>query len=232
MPAKIPTSIKQQVINQWLLGMSRDQIAKYNDIGAGTVSSIIKDIKQKDIPDVDLLREVAILLKKEELDLDVFACSIRIKKKMDEMGINEDHTESLIEKINIHCFKRGLTAEEFFNNVDKVCALSENLGMPVDQLPNYIIRQQLELQKVEEETEDAKLKQRQVLQNYDVTMDILEKYKRDKPLIDHNKKLEKKLEEAVEENNYLAEELASKESEIENLESRPSSSEYESSSPE
>jgi L-fucose isomerase-like protein len=110
---------------------------------------------------------------------------------MDEMGINEDHTESIIEKINIHWFKRGLTAEDFFNNVDKVCALSENLGMPVDQLPNYIIRQQLELQKVEEETEDAKLKQRQVLQNYDVTMDILEKYKRDKPLIDHNKKLEK-----------------------------------------
>src|SRR5918994_1781193 len=170
MPAKIPTSIKQQVINQWLLGMSRDQIAKYNDIGAGTVSSTIKYIKQKDIPDVDLLREVAILLKKEELDLDVFACSIRIKKKMDEMGINEDHTESIIEKINIHCFKRGLTAEEFFNNVDKVCALSENLGMPVDQLPNYIIRQQLELQKVEEETEDAKLKQRQVLQRYNVTM--------------------------------------------------------------
>ena len=107
-------------------------------------------------------------------------------------------------------------------------ALSENLGMPVDQLPNYIIRQQLELQKVEEETEDAKLKQRQVLQNYDVTMDILEKYKRDKPLIDHNKKLEKKLEEAVEENNYLAEELASKESEIKILESKPCSCEYES----
>ena len=228
MEAKIPKSIREQVIRQWLQGMSRDQIAKYNDIGAGTVSSIIKDIKQKDIPDVDLLREVAILLKKEELDLDVFACSIRIKKKMDEMGINEDHTESLIEKINIHCFKRGLTAEEFFNNVDKVCALSENLGMPVDQLPNYIIRQQLELQKVEEETEDAKLKQRQVLQNYDVTMDILEKYKRDKPLIDHNKKLEKKLEEAVEENNYLAEELASKESEIKILESKPCSCEYES----
>ena|SRR5829696_3792368 len=232
MEAKIPKSIREQVIKQWLQGMSRDQIAKYNDIGAGTVSSIIKDIKQKDIPDIDLLREVAILLKKEELDLDVFACSIRIKKKMDEMGINEDHTESLIEKINIHCFKRSLTAEEFFKNVDKVCASSENLGMPVDQLPSYIIQQQLELQKVEEETKDAKLKQRQILQNYDVTMDILEEYKRNKPLIYHIKKLEKKLEEAVEENNYLAEELASKKSEIEILDSKPICHEYESISPE
>jgi hypothetical protein len=36
---------------------------------------------------------------------------------MDEMGINEDHIESLIENINIHCFKRGLTAEEFINTI-------------------------------------------------------------------------------------------------------------------
>jgi transcriptional regulator with XRE-family HTH domain len=228
MEAKIPKSIREQVIKQWLQGTSRDQIAKDNDIGAGTVSSIIKNIKQKDNPDIDLLREVAILLKKEELDLDVFACSIRIKKKMDEMGINEDHIESLIENINIHCFKRGLTAEEFINTINKVSASSENLGMPVDQLPNYITQQELELEKSRGETEEAKLKERQVLQHYNVTMNDLEEYRRNKPLIDYVKKLEKKLEEAEEEKNYLAEELASKESEIEILESKPSSSEYES----
>jgi transcriptional regulator with XRE-family HTH domain len=228
MEAKIPKSIREQVIKQWLQGTSRDQIAKDNDIGAGTVSSIIKNIKQKDNPDIDLLRGVAILLKKEELDLDVFACSIRIKKKMDEMGINEDHIESLIENINIHCFKRGLTAEEFVNTINRVSASSENLGMPVDQLPNYITQQELELEKSRGETEEAKLKERQVLQHYNVTMNDLEEYRRNKPLIDYVKKLEKKLEEAEEEKNYLAEELASKESEIEILESKPSSSEYES----
>ncbi|HEX6028069.1 MAG TPA: hypothetical protein VFY64_03415 [Nitrososphaeraceae archaeon] len=233
MGAKIPKSIRERVIKQWLQGMSRDDIGKDNDIGAGTVSAIIKDAKQ-DIADIDLLREVAILRKKEELDLFELAFSIRIKKKMDDMGLNEDQIDTLLENINIHCFKRGLSAEEFVNTINKVSALSENIGMPVDQLPNYIIRQQLELQKVEKQTEDAKLKQRQVLQNYDVTMDILEEYKRDKPLIDHIKKLEKKLEEGEEEKNHLAEELASKDFEIENLESeikilrsKPTSSEYE-----
>jgi DNA-binding CsgD family transcriptional regulator len=53
--AIIPKSIKQRVIKQWLQGMSRDEIAKNNDIGAGTVSAIIKDDKQE-IPDIDLLR--------------------------------------------------------------------------------------------------------------------------------------------------------------------------------
>jgi transcriptional regulator with XRE-family HTH domain len=238
MPAKIPKPIREQVIKQWLQGISRDQIAKDNDVGAGTVSSIIKDSKQE-IPDIDLLREVAILLKKEELDLDVFGSSIRLKKKMDEMGINEDQIETLIENVNIHCFKRGLSAEELVNTINKVSALSENIGMPLDQLPDYITQQELELVKLRDETEDAKTKQRQVLQHYNVTMDELQEFRRDKPLIDHIKKLEKKLEEAEEEKNYLAEALASKESEIEILESeieilrsKPTSSEYESISPE
>ncbi len=55
---------------------SRDQIAKNNDIGAGTVRPIIKDAKQKDIPDIDLLREVALLLKNEDLDLSILVDSM------------------------------------------------------------------------------------------------------------------------------------------------------------
>ena len=231
MEAKIPKSIREQVIKQWLQGMSRDQIAKVNDIGAGTVSSIIKDAKQE-IFDIDLQREAALVLNKHDLNLSVFAPSIRIKNKLDEMGVNEDKIDSLIDNGNTHCFKRGLTADEYFNNVDKVCALSDNLEMSLDELPSYIIQQQLELEKVEKETEDAKVKLRQVLQNHDVTMYELQEFIRDKPLIDYTKKLEKKLEEVVEEKNDLAEDLASKKFKIENLESeikilnsRPSSSE-------
>jgi chromosome segregation ATPase len=233
MPAKIPKSIREQVLKQWLQGVSRDQIAKDNDVGAGTVSTIIKDAKEE-IPDIDLLRQGALVLKKNDLDLSVFAASIRIKNKLDGMGLNEDQIDSLIDNADTHCFKRGLTGEKYFNNVDKVCALSDNLKMPLDQLPNYITQQELELEKVEKQTEDAKLKQRQVLQHHNVTMDELQEFIRNKPLIDHIKKLEKKLEEAEEENNYLAEELASKKSEIEDLESeieilesKPTSSEYE-----
>ena len=48
MEPRVPKSIKQQVIKQWLQGISRDQIAKDNGIRAGTVSAIIKEAKQKD----------------------------------------------------------------------------------------------------------------------------------------------------------------------------------------
>jgi transcriptional regulator with XRE-family HTH domain len=144
-------------------GFSRDQIAKDNDIGAGTVSAIIKDIRQNDIPDIDLLREVALLLKKEDLDLFLLASSIRIKKKADDMELSEDQMESFIENINIHCFKRGLKAEEFINIISKAVALSDNLGMPVDQLPNYIIQKELESEDLKGEIENVKMKRDLVL---------------------------------------------------------------------
>src|SRR5215213_11750385 len=143
MPAKIPKSIREQVLKQWLQGVSRDQIAKDNDIGAGTVSTIIKDAKEE-IPDIDLLRQGALVLKKNDLDLSVFAASIRIKNKLDGMGLNEDQVEAFIEKIIIYCFKHDLTGEEFLNIVNKLCALSDKFRMPLDDLLIYITQQELE----------------------------------------------------------------------------------------
>ena len=136
--------------------MSRDEIGKDNDIGAGTVSAIIKDAKQE-IPDIDLLRAVALVLKKYGLDLSVLASSIRIKNKLDEMGLNEDQVETLIENINIYCFKHGLTGEKFLNIVNNVCALLDNLEMPLDQLPNHIMQQQLELEQVRGEIDNENM---------------------------------------------------------------------------
>jgi hypothetical protein len=196
MEPRVPKSIKQQVIKQWLQGTSRDQIAKDNGIGAGTVSAIIKDAKQKDISDIDLLREVALLLKNEDLDLSVLADSIRLKNKIDEMDLSEDLVESFIENINIHCFKRGMKAEEFINIINKVSVLSEKLGMPLDQLPNYLIQKELEVEKMNGEIKDVKMKKHLVLLNYGITMNDLDEYKSNKPLIDYIKQLKTQLEEA------------------------------------
>jgi transcriptional regulator with XRE-family HTH domain len=212
--SKIPKSIRERVIKQWLQGMSRDQIAKHNDIGAGTVSSIIKDSKQE-IPDIDLLREVALVIKNDDLDLSVLAYSIRLKKKMDGMGLNEDQIESLIENINIHCFKSGLTGEEFINTINNIVVLSQKLRMPVDELPNHIIQQEIELEQVEREIEDVNMKKGIVLQKYNITMDDLEEFKRDKPLIDHINQLEKELERAKKEKEKLVQELSA--AQIENV---------------
>lgn len=53
MSNRIPQTIKVKVIQQWLSGLSRNHISKINEIGAGTVTAIIKEFSS-DIPDLDL----------------------------------------------------------------------------------------------------------------------------------------------------------------------------------
>jgi hypothetical protein len=45
MPAAIDEIVKRRVIQQWLGGESRDKIAIDNNIGSGTVSSIVNNYK-------------------------------------------------------------------------------------------------------------------------------------------------------------------------------------------
>jgi|ERR671931_383570 hypothetical protein len=45
MPAPLDEQIRRKVIQQWFNGLPRDKIAEDNNIGAGTVSSIISNYK-------------------------------------------------------------------------------------------------------------------------------------------------------------------------------------------
>jgi hypothetical protein len=65
---RIPYQLKKKVIQQWLLALSRDRIALDNNISSGAVTGIIKQSKSE-VPDMDLLRETALLLKKGNLTL-------------------------------------------------------------------------------------------------------------------------------------------------------------------
>ena len=67
MPASIEASIKTKVIRQWLSGDSRTKIAIDNNVGSGTVSSIVDDYKAGlHSFDLDSFRELTLEAKNEE----------------------------------------------------------------------------------------------------------------------------------------------------------------------
>ena len=81
MPAPIPEAIKSKVIEQWLLGQSRDSIAKANNISTGAVSNIAKEYEERLGRDVLYgLREIGILLKREGITPAQCAIGFRIMK--------------------------------------------------------------------------------------------------------------------------------------------------------
>jgi hypothetical protein len=74
--------------------------------------------------------------------------------------------------------------------------------MRIDQLPNYITQQELELEKVRGETEETELKQLQVLQHSNRTINDLEEYRRYRLLIDAVSNINKKTNSNQKKNYY------------------------------
>ena len=67
MVATIPKPKKINVLNKWLRENTCNKIAKDNGIDAGTVTSIHQEARINNIPDVDLMRDLALMLKKKVL---------------------------------------------------------------------------------------------------------------------------------------------------------------------
>ena len=142
MGTKIPNPIKVEVIRKWLEGKSREQIVKEVGIGAGTVSAILKESRQND-PRFDLMREVAIKLRRQGDNVESFAPLVRCRemlRKIEGLGITtkdgadgeedykkpqlqqqevakgEEKIESFIVAIEVFCFKANLPIKEFVSS--------------------------------------------------------------------------------------------------------------------
>jgi hypothetical protein len=206
MGGRIPESIRRDVIRGWLQGLSRDQIGLDNGIGTGTVSAIIKECNEAD-PEFALLREVAVLLKKTGLNLSLFGSAIRLRQLLKKLDLNETQIESLIENVDIHCFKQGLPLQEFLNIVDNVSSLSNKIEIPIIKFPEYLVQLQREIKRLREETEEAKMEKIRQMEQYRVTMNLLNDYLRNKPLYERIKALQMEIAKVKKQRDYLKLEL-------------------------
>ena len=116
MGGKIPRPIRLQVIRKWLEGKSRDKIAIELQISTGTVSGIINDFRKED-PQFDLLREVAVKIKDQNMNIECFAPLIRLVEALRDKGLlagttgleslelMQDRIESLIVALEVFCYR-------------------------------------------------------------------------------------------------------------------------------
>jgi hypothetical protein len=212
MGGRIPEQIKREVIRKWLLGEKRDEIATDLEIGKGTVSEIMKIYSQKD-SEVDLIRQVALAIKALQTDVVTFSQALRLKNILNELGLKEEKIESLINVVEVHCFKRNLKLEEFFEIVEEVASYSNKVGVPLEDLPDRLSEQKRTLEELCLEIEDAQNNLSVVLRDNDVTLRDLGNYKKDKPIIDRLKETQFELEKVTKERDGLREQIIKERSE-------------------
>jgi hypothetical protein len=208
MGIKTPLSVTVQVLKEWIQGNSRDKIASNNEIGAGTVTNIIQETKSNyPYYDLDLMRELALKLKKENLDLNYFASAVRLKKVLELLEMTEENAELFLEEINIHCFKKNVDKKEFIFKIEEVWKIAKSLDVSIFNILTHIKNLTKQLADIEKE---AILKERQIKQKteeYHTTIEDLNEYRLNRPLEDKIHVLESKLFDKEMEIDKLKEEL-------------------------
>jgi hypothetical protein len=89
MGAKTPAKIKEKVIKLWLSGLSRHEISKKVGTSTSNILNIVKEAK-KNIPDIELLRAVAVSLRKKGWGLDLFSSAIRHRNMLYDRSLRDE----------------------------------------------------------------------------------------------------------------------------------------------
>lgn len=212
MGGRIPEQIRKDVIRKWLLGNNRDVIADESSIGNGTVTEIVRQYSLKD-SEVDLMRQVATAIRDQQTNVLAFAKAMRLGNMLAELGLNEDQIESLVTTADVHCFKRGLELQEFFNIVGEVTSYASKFGILLKNLPDHMAQQKKCLEELETEIKDAEDTLSTALQHNEITIRDLENYKNDKPVLDGVVEIQENLAFITQERDQLRKDLTEERSE-------------------
>lgn len=120
--------------------------------------------------------------------------AIRLTNRQEKLHLISKQTESLLEDTEVHCFKRGVEAEEFFGNVADACSLSRKTRTPVEELPSRIKDMKEEISSLNMEIISKKVEREKALQMYSITERQLREFAMNKPIIERLKTTERKLD--------------------------------------
>jgi hypothetical protein len=169
MGSAINEVIKRQVIEQWLSGEARDKIAADNNIGAGTVTSIVSNYKVRlGTLDFDLIRQLSIEMGRQGLNFADLASHFRLYNYFIKSGAAENKLESFIDNIN----SSNLAPEKAVEYVNQLFAVSREQSIPPDEVSSYIQQKIQEKQKIEEEIKEAG----DILQSRNVSIEAINQH--------------------------------------------------------
>ena len=141
MPRIITSHEKLAIIDDWLSGESRYDIAKKHNMGNGTVYNIVQEwSKEIGQQRADRLREIAIKLKQNGLTISDCAKGLRMLMLLKKYGIEDDDNEEkvtyFLKEIYSKCQEVGLTPQQVFDYIGDILKFSSEI--PISQIPKIM----------------------------------------------------------------------------------------------
>jgi uncharacterized protein YaaN involved in tellurite resistance len=169
MPPPIQEVIRRRVIEQWLSGEARDKIAAENNLGAGTVTSIVSNYKVGlETLDFDSIRQLSIEIRKQGLNWLDLASHFRLYNYFRKSGAAEDEIESFIANVSTG----DASPEKIIQYVNQLYDDSKEQSIPLHEVPACIEKKLEEKQKIDEAIKQADA----ILQSKNVTLEAIDEH--------------------------------------------------------
>ena len=121
------TWLKSEVLRLWLSGDSQEAIANQLNISVGTVNSLVDEIMKSD-DSIDLQRQIAIVAKKNEVNIKHIATNLRWKNLIKQSSLDDKKVEKLFDAMDALFNKYGIplsaAANQFYSIIETM--LREN----------------------------------------------------------------------------------------------------------
>ena len=84
------------------------------------------------------IAQVATRIARNNWDINIFSSGIRHRKMLQGRDLTDDQIDSLIENADEHCFKRGISVQQFVNLVQEVAETLLRFDCSINTLPELI----------------------------------------------------------------------------------------------
>jgi len=157
MPKIVTSHEKLAVIDDWLLGESRHDIAKKHNIGNGTVYNIVQEWSNGiGIQIADRLREIAIKLKQNGLTVSDCAKGLRMLMMLQKYDIKDDENQEkvpyFLKELYTKCQEVGLTPQKVFDYISDILKFSSEIS--ISEIPKFMKQRIEEKEKLENEVQE------------------------------------------------------------------------------
>jgi hypothetical protein len=175
------------------LGLTRDDISQKVGTSVGNILHIVKEV-QANIPDLVLLRQAAVWIRKNGWKQDLFSTAIRHRNFLYGRGLTDEQIDDLIELLDEHCFKRGIKMDSFIEMLKNVSVISKRYGCSIEELDNLIEEKESLANEWDAKITTLENDYYEKLERYGLSESELMQYRQDLPLVETINNLRKEID--------------------------------------
>ena len=138
----------EKILQAWLLGVPRDQIAQSMSVAEGTITNVIEFYRQNE-NSLDLQRQIAVIVRKTGTDINQLASNLHWDNALKREGSKNERVIQFISDLHKEFDLNGVNKRHAVNTIVQIADIVTTEKIPLLALSGRLEKEYAELERVE-----------------------------------------------------------------------------------